>query len=314
MEEHIKLNVLWVDDEPSEEFKNEAYENGLDITSATCVDEGIKLLRNKSDIWDAIILDANCKLTDNEQEQPSLKALKEAVNQLVHMRIEVPWFVYTGGDYDGVDHLEYMIKERSYDDRLFYEKPKQRYDLFENIKKAVENSQVYHIRQKYVSVCNFYKSHDLVKLLLEYEYECEGFETDSSVPNRVRRIVEWVMRYFEKIGLLSTPFTGSNIAACSKAIGELKDLVPIHVGRSLHFCVDICNDGSHDMEVSANIVGGDAPYLNKSLVLNLLNILYWGPSLSRYEKGELKKKVEYYQQLAKEEREKRNRKQRIIEQ
>lgn len=303
MEEHIKLNVLWVDDKPSEEFKNEAYENGLNIISVTCVDEGIKSLRNKSDIWDAIILDANCKLTDDEQEQPSLKALKEAVNQLVHMRIEVPWFVYTGGDYEGVDHLEYMIKERSYDDRLYYEKPRQRYELFDNIKKAVENSHVYHVRQKYAPVCSFYKDNDLVELLVELEED--KIITDTSVPNRVRQIVEWVMRYCEDRGLLSISFTGSNIANCSRMICDLRQLVPIHVARSLHFCVDICNDGSHDMEVSSFLAGAEAPYLNKSLILNLLNILQWCPSLQRYEKEELKKKVAYYQQLNKIEKEKR---------
>lgn len=303
MNDEIRLNVLWVDDMPTEDFMNEAYEHGIEITPATSLNKGLCLLKDKSMVWDAIILDANSKLTDDEQEQPSLKALKEAINQLVHMRTEIPWFVYTGGDYEGVEHLEYMIKERSYDDRLFYEKPKQRYELFENIKKAVDNSHAYLVRQKYAPVCNFYKEYDLVDLLMEYN--SDDFDTDTSVPNRVRQIIEWVMRYLEDKGLLPIPFTGSNIAKCSVILGDIHQLVPIQVARSMHFCVDICNDGSHDMEVSANIVSGDAPYLNKSLVLNLLNILHWCPSIEKYEKEELKKKVEYYMQINREEKEKR---------
>ena len=59
------------------------------------------------------------------------------------------------------------------------------------------------------------------------------------------------------------------------------------------------------MEVSANIVSGDAPYLNKSIILNLLNILHWCPSMEKYNKEELNKKVEFYIQLNKEEKEKR---------
>lgn len=302
MEEDVRLNVLWVDDQPKEDFMNEAFEYGLDITPASCVNRGLDALRDKSKVWDAIILDANCKITDDEQEQPSLKALKEAINQLVHMRTEIPWFVYTGGDYDGVEHLEYMIKERSYDDRLYYEKPKQRYDLYENIKKAVDNSEAYLVRQNNAVVCNFYKEYDLVELLMDYKND--DFDTDSSVPNRVRQIIEWVMRYLEDKGLLSLPFVGSNIAKCSMVLSEIHQLVPIQVARSLHFCVDICNDGSHDMEVSANIVSGEAPYLNKSLILNLLNILHWCPSIEKYEKEELKKKVAYYLQINKEEKEK----------
>lgn len=306
MEDQINLNVLWVDDMPTDEFMDEAYEYGLSITPAKSVNTGLSFLKDKSVVWDAIILDANCKITEDEQEQPSLMALKEAVNQLVHMRTEIPWFVYTGGDYEGVEHLKFIINERGYDDRFFYEKPKQRYELFDIIKKAVDNSEAYLVRQKHAAVCNFYKDYDLVELLLEYNND--DFDTDSSVPNRVRQIIEWVMRYLEEKGLLSIPFTGANIAKCSMALGEIHQLVPIQVARSMHFCVDICNDGSHDMEVSANIVSGDAPYLNKSLILNLLNILHWCPSIEKYEKEELKKKVEYFIQINKEDRENRKKK------
>ena len=307
MEEKIRLNVLWVDDMPTENFMNEAYEYDLNITPATSIKSGLALLNDKSKVWDAIILDANSKLTDDDQEQPSLKALKEAINQLVHMRTNIPWFVYTGGDYEGVEHLEYMIKERAYDDRLYYEKPKQRFDLFDNIKKAVENNEVYLIRQKFTSVCNFYNDSDLVELLLEQEKE--EFETDTTVPNRIRQIIEWIMRYFDGHGLLLVPFTGTNIADCSRSLGNIPQIVPIHVARSMHFCVEVCNNGSHADEIAANIVSGDAPYLNRSLILNLLNILHWCPSLQKYEVEELKKKVAQYQQETREKREKRNKNQ-----
>lgn len=304
MEGKVKLQVLWVDDMPSDAFINEAFKYGLSLTVCTSVNGGIQLLKDKSKVWDAIILDANCKLTDNEQEQPSLKALKEAMNQLIHMRTDIPWFVYTGGDYEGVEHLEYMIKERSYDDRLYYEKPKQRYELFDNVKKAVEANSSYIIRQKHSAVCSFYTDADLVDLLLKQDNE--DFDTDTSIPNRVRQIIEWIMRYFDGRGLLSIPFTGTNIAKCSSSLGEIPQLVPIHVARSMHFCVEVCNNGSHGDEIIANIAGGEAPYLNKSLILNLLNILQWCPSLKRYEKEELKKKVAQYQQETREKREKRS--------
>lgn len=304
MDGKVNLQVLWVDDMPSDAFINEAFKYGLSLTVCTSVNGGIQLLKDKSKVWDAIILDANCKLTDNEQEQPSLKALKEAMNQLIHMRTDIPWFVYTGGDYEGVEHLEYMIKERSYDDRLYYEKPKQRYELFDNVKKAVEANSSYIMRQKHSAVCSFYTDADLVDLLLKQDNE--DFDTDTSIPNRVRQIIESIMRYFDGRGLLSIPFTGTNIAKCSSSLGEIPQLVPIHVARSMHFCVEVCNNGSHGDEIIANIAGGEAPYLNKSLILNLLNILQWCPSLKRYEKEELKKKVAQYQQETREKREKRS--------
>lgn len=306
MENQIMLNVLWVDDLPTDEFMNEAYEYGLSITSATSVEKGLSLLKDKSIAWDAIILDANCKLTDDEQEQPSLKALKEALSQLVHMRTEIPWFVYTGGDYEGVEHLEFMIKERSYDDRLYYEKPKQRYDLYENIKKAVSDKEEYLIKQKYADICSFYKDGDLIELLKRYNKE--GFDTDKSVPHSVRLIIEWVMRYFEGAGLLPIAFTGTNIAKCSLSLAEIPQIVPIHVARSIHFCVEVCNNGSHADEIVSYIVSGEAPYLNRSIIHNLLNILHWCPSIQKYEKEELKKKVAQFQQETREAKELRKKK------
>ena len=47
MEEKVLLNVLWVDDLPTEEFMDEAYKNGLCITSATSVNKGLSLLKDK---------------------------------------------------------------------------------------------------------------------------------------------------------------------------------------------------------------------------------------------------------------------------
>lgn len=290
--DEMKLQVLWVDDQPKDEFLNEAFEYGLDITVTTCVNDGITALKDTSKSWDAIILDANCKITGDEQEQPTLKALQNAIKELLRQRTSLPWFVYTGGDYEGVEHLEFMIHKRDYDDRLYYEKPKHRYELYDNIKKAVSKSEVYAVKQKYSSVCSFYKDSDLVELLLEYENNKETFRTDTSVPNRVRKIIEWIMRYFESVGLLTFSFTGTNISTCSRFVCELRQLVPVHVIRSLHFCVDVCNNGSHDLEVASLISGDEAPFLNNSILMNLLNILHWCPNLMKYEKDELKKKVE----------------------
>ncbi len=306
MEEQMKLNVLWVDDMPTDEFMNEAYENGLSITAATSVRTGLSLLNDKSKVWDAIILDANCKLTDDEQEQPSLKALKEAISQLVHMRTDIPWFVYTGGDYEGVEHLEFMIKERPYDDRLYYEKPKQRYELYDNIKKAVDSSEAYRVRQKHALVCNFYTDYDLVELLINSNKD--NFVTDTTVPGTVRKIIERIFRHLDTIGLLPVDFEQTNLAACSKSLEEIPQIVPIHVIRSMHFCVDVCNPGAHASSVHADIASNVAPYLNKSILLNLLNILYWCPSIKKKDREEMKAIVAYCQNCTMKERESRRKK------
>ncbi|MEE3415143.1 MAG: hypothetical protein VZR53_07220 [Prevotella sp.] len=305
--EELKIEVLWIDDEPNDAFIDEAIEEGINITNADSVDKGIKLIKDSSRIWDAIILDANCNISGEEIE-PSIFALYKVVKFLLKENITIPWFVYTAKGIDWSENLTNLINDeaRTWDDRDYYQKPSQRFELFTNIKKAVEKRDLFLTKKKYAAVCSFYRESDLVDLLCDFEKD--DFSTDTSVPNRVRQILEWVMRYFDENGLLPISFTGTNIGKCSSSLGEIPQLVPIHVARALHFCVEVCNNGSHADEIVSYIVSGEAPYLNKSIIFNLLNILQWCPSIKRYEKEELKKKVIQYQQETREEKEKRKKK------
>lgn len=285
MENLIRLNVLWIDDTPSEEFMNQGYKNGLDIVPVTCVNSGLEALRDKSKTWDAIILDANCKISNDEQEQPSLKALQNAIGELLRLRTNIPWFVYTGGDYEGVEHLEYMIKERLYDDRLYYEKPKQRYDLFENIKKATAQKETIKIKQKYADILRFYNDSDFLNLLMGFEGG--GIDTDSNIPNRVREVLEAIMERLNNMGVLPILYNGTNLNECSVCIGMMKGFIPTHIQECFRLCVNIANEGSHK-ESRKYIRENRAPYLNKVLISCLINILQWCSSLSG-DKEQLKK-------------------------
>lgn len=282
--EIVRLNVLWVDDMPTEEFMDEAYEYGLDITSATSVNKGLSLLKDESFAWDAIILDANCKLTDDEQEQPSLMSLKEALSQLVHMRTEVPWFVYTGGDYEGVGHLEFMIKDRPYDDRLYYEKPKQRYDLYDNIKKVASKKTLYVLRQRYqrefdAAALIEGATQELVKGLT-YDYE-DGHGSVQDFFNPARKIIERIFKKLKEQKLLP-PINKLNSMSrflCDKKIEDKdcsfvlkKEIMPKPLCHSLKFFLDITQDGSHDTD---DLKLGVDSYIRNTKNTNLFNsILY----------------------------------------
>ena len=79
MNEDYKIKVLWVDDEPNDDFMNEAYEEGLDLDNVICVEDGIASLKDPSKSYDAIILDGNCRIMHDMNEQPSLHALRNAI-------------------------------------------------------------------------------------------------------------------------------------------------------------------------------------------------------------------------------------------
>lgn len=280
MEDLIRLNILWVDDIPNEDFMNEAYEYGLDITSVTCVNHGISALKDKSKIWDAIILDANCKITDDKQEQPTIDALKKAVFELVHMRTNLPWFVYTGGDYEGVEHLNYIIHEREYDDRLFYEKPKQRYELFARIKKVAANSEALLLRQKYKREFDAAKLIDgATQLLIDgltYNYNDDWKDVqDYFTPARkiFERIVDKLIEQ-KKLPPISKLNTMGKLLVngkyeddeCSYELRQ--EVMPAPLAHSLQFFLDITQDGSHD---NGDLKLGVDSYIRKSHNTNLFN-------------------------------------------
>lgn len=139
-----RYKVLWIDDDPSEEFIGEAKDHHqIDIDVKTCHNDGIAALKNPDNFYHAIILDANCKITNDEQEKPSLESLNESILEVhtycTSKSVVIPWFVYTGGGYEGFDNLASRISsKREWDDRKYYNKPKDRYVLFDNLKKAVD--------------------------------------------------------------------------------------------------------------------------------------------------------------------------------
>lgn len=285
MMNEVMLKVLWVDDIPQNMFINNAYTNGVDIENVTCVNDGIKKLQDQTKVWDAIILDANCKITGEPQEQPSLDALKKALFELVNIRPEVPWFVYTAGDYEGVEHLNFMIKDRLYDKKPFYQKPSEYKDLLDSLKSAVKHRHLFVVKEKYPEICNFYNDADFLDLLVGYEEG--GIETDSNIPNRVREVLDWIMERLNNMGALPVLFTGTNLNECSVCLGMMIKFVPNHVQESFRFCVNIANEGSHK-ESRRLIRENKAPFLNRTLIGCLIDAMNWCATLSE-DKEQLKR-------------------------
>ena len=281
MDKDYKIKVLWVDDEPNEDFMNETFEEGLDLENVTCVDDGVNKLKDPMSSYDAIILDGNCKITNDANEQPSLHALNQAISQLLQMRTDIPWFVYTAANYEGKDALEYMIAPRPWDDKRYYVKPVDRYVMYDHIKHAVENMPTTKVKRKYAEVLKTYSSPDFIQLLIDFENG--NLAVQEGVPNTVRKILEWIMNFLNKKGVLPVLFTGTNLSECSVCLGMMKDFIPKYIQRSMHHCEELANEGSHGKKPDDNttdgtsklIAEGKAPYLNMSLVVDLLNIIHW---------------------------------------
>ena len=87
------------------------------------------------------------------------------------------------------------------------------------------------------------------------------------------------MEFLNKRGALPVLFTGTNLNECSVCLGMMTSFVPNHVQESFRFCVNIANEGSHK-ESRKLIRENKAPFLNKTLIGCLINVMFWCTSLS----------------------------------
>jgi len=289
------ITVLWIDDEPKQGFIDNAYNHGIDIYTATTVDAGIEELCVPKHKYDAIILDANCR-RHTDDETPNVLTLNYAINKLNSENIPIPWFVYSGGGFEGEDDIDKFVEtqERTYDDKNWYHKPTERLELYESIKKVVGQSEAVMLKRQYSDIFSFYPNdNELIKIL--------GFlqpdkRNDPDVYNLIRKELEWIMDYcfdcgllLEKLGNKQTDTDKKNgLNNCSCLLSKHPS-VPIYIQRSFHSTVQISNDGSHRLEIDNLIKAGKAPYLNRSTILELLNIIRWLKTLPQ--DGEGRKKL-----------------------
>lgn len=286
MSDIIRHKLLWIDDQPSPAFMDLAYEDpyNIDIQHEYCYSDGIKWLSENLNICDAVILDVNCKDT-HITDIPSMTVFRDnldTVKRLCHGSRFIPWFVYTGGGYEGSESLKYAISgNQEWSTEQYYNKPTQQHDLLKNIIQAIESSTETGLRKKYnriFSLSDEIRS-DLVGILNTLETEDYA---NINTPNQIRQLLDWIMDYCYEMGLSLVERDGSKISECSTFLGrpELLKYVPLYVQRALHTLVRITNEGSHRLTIREQIGNGTAPYLTRSLIYELLNVLHWLTSVS----------------------------------
>lgn len=273
----MEIKVLWIDDQPNNAFIDNADKEGIYIEVFKNVDAGIEELLNSGNSYDAIILDANCLSNNDGTKEPDVSALSYALRRITEEKIELPWFVYSGGGFSGEVAIDIIVKghERNYDNRRWYKKPIEMKELFDKIKEVVPSSTDYLLKSKYSEIFSWYPNEK--ELLDILKYIADNKTKDASVFNKIRKELDWVMNSLYDCGLLQKPYEGSNLTECSTFLGSsnLQSLVPLHVQRSFHSTTSICNEGSHRLAIDDLVKSGKAPYLVQSTVSEFLNILYW---------------------------------------
>lgn len=291
----MMYKVLWIDDIPNEEFITEAESYGLEIKQCLCYDDGIAWLRKNRKFCSAVILDVNCKITKDSNEAPNMDAFKNNIHRVTHLCFDddgqIPWFVYTAGDYYGVETLELLSDNLQWmNGKRYFEKPADRKELLESIKKFAYVSDVRQIIEDYKDIFTAFSEHfEQMERLLKLIYQGihKNQYTDASLLNEARKLLEWMVEYMKKHGLLPEYVSALSNAGYFLAEVSKKDYtdVPKYISYGFSMCADATQNGSHNSNndttacpnliVDSLVTQGEVPYLIKSIVFELLNLLSW---------------------------------------
>lgn len=132
--------------------------------------------------------------------------------------------------------------------------------------------------KKYKDICDYCKEENLKSILIKLEKD--EISDDSTIFNGVRKILEWVQK--KSPACLTKHKNQDSLNNYSREIGSDRE-IPTYIQRSFHTCVQLGNEGSHynanNQERNLNLK--EAPYLAKSIVYSLLNILNWCKNLDK---------------------------------
>ena len=271
-----KIKVLWMNngDEDLQKFVSIGKTYNLEITTCKCMTDCRHYLDDKEAYWDAVILNAEIKYFPNDK--PIVYNLYKAADEIKEKKT-IPWFVVITKEIRNKATVMGVLpdKERYYNIMTEYK------ELFKVIQIKVNSSPQNYILDKYADVCSFCNHPDLLKLLKALEFPSKSIECDGTIPNICRGLLEWLetSELFKKYNL-SYKVISQKLEEKRKLEIEMhkKVTIPPHITRSFHFCCEVTNDGSHEKRMALTkelLRDGMVPYLNKSLILNLLNILHW---------------------------------------
>lgn len=285
-----KYKILWIDDQY--ELLSELMErceviNGFEITKCRFAKEGMKTFERHLEEWSAVVLDAKV-LMESLNEIPNLSGLRycrDHINELKPRRY-VPMFVFTGQpDLISNEMFENMVDK-------YYSKGDDDDQLIEDIIAAADQQEETQIIHKHQTVFDAWpkSKHDLLRILKVLENEDWQ---NNSVLNDIRKIMSDVMDKLYECGFCSVKHDGSNLSECSRALGQryMEEIIPVHIQRCIHSLVDITNPGSHRTKIDSDVASGKTPYLIRTLIYEMLNVLCWGKVLNVIDNPETVKKA-----------------------
>lgn len=292
MSKNRNIVVFWIDEAPREDFRERMERAGMRVFTADNYSDGVEWLSNPQniDICDAVILDVNCKIrhSDTEESTDSFRDYASRVMSRCESAYKhIPWFVFTtGSGYD--ESLLNAIPMREWTRRQYYRKNEDQEQLINDIRELTKHSQNVLLRERYTGLfdlCSDEATNIRLRSILQ-KMEDPACCSDTTIFNATRKLMAFTVSYCREHGLLTDEI--DSIRETQKRLGEIHelapDIVPSYITTNYYALTDVVNNGSHSqyeegeegsLTVDADVLSGDAPYLTRLVIYQLLSILHW---------------------------------------
>ena len=243
-EEKKYIEVLWVEDNKSlhEIYPLQAETYGIDLVPFENWEEAYKVLSSDYNKWDAIVLDAKCKVNKDSADN-AVKFLPEVFTDLTQLSEKnkriIPWYVLSGGGAEVGPISDLIIEKRkSWDcdwNKPYYSKNTDFDIMLYRIKQNFEKTDNFQIKESlypdvFQAIREIGLSKDsedyMMKLLKPIHFNVEDNEAYNSHYEYPRFILEYIYRSMVKHNLLPKELINNrkkdsvNLSACSKLLGS----------------------------------------------------------------------------------------------
>jgi hypothetical protein len=277
-------NVIWFDDEYQtlDIIIEKAMLADINLVGFSNAEDGLKELKNNINWYDAVIVDGIFYQSNNEQNaQVTSNAMGKVameLKQLEDKRI-IPWYILSG--------QPSFTKEKNQIVDLFsnnkvYDKlsDEDLDELWNKLKLDADSQLETQIRHRYADVFELcsekYIGESNYEKLLRLLFAVEGNDYKNPIYyNEIRKLLESIFTACNIKGLFPQDCTEMNARSLYLGRKEMQAYVPFYIQRNIHSVVQISQDGSHLLSTDGDVSKGNAPYLLRSTIFELFNILLW---------------------------------------
>ena len=293
--EEIQYNILWIDDEHESlaGTKGRAKRNGINLIPFKSLNNGMSELERNSPFYDGVLLDA--KFFENEDDVKGSEDtynVHRAKERLLQLKKKFEVFILTGQ----ADAYEDQTFKKAFT-KVYKKGSDDEIDrLFADIKLAAatqEDTQIRHTYKRVFDVCTEKYIGELAGLdILNLLKVNDEVNIDNHF-NAIRKIVEDLFTAFSKFQLLPLDFVTPVVALnesskflagkaadgnpfIEKGFQHLDDThLPLQIASSLRSILSITQAGSHRSSIDLHVRTIKTPFLFKSVLFQLLDVLTW---------------------------------------